>query len=134
MSDTFTIVRCRPPLLLAKRITAAKVQAYDRVKTIDLFVRRVDGLGELEERLRELAERRDCAVVRGAVADPARTTGVQRLLYADSKTGAPASLKAQPRQWLALDFDGLAAPTGLDPADLPACGKHVRSLLPVVFR
>jgi hypothetical protein len=131
--DTMTIVRCRPPLLLAKRIMPGHVQACDRVKTVDLFVRAVDGLAELEERLRELLDRPDCAVVRGAPADPGRTRNVRRLVFGDPTTGAPASLKAQPRLWLATDFDGLPAPAGLDLTDLSACGKHIRSLLPAAF-
>jgi hypothetical protein len=132
-SDTVTIVRSYGPRL-AKRITPAGIEGYDNCKRVDLFERRIDGLADLEELLQQLAARPDCAVVRGAVADSARVRNVRRLLYADSKTGDPASLIETPRCWLALDLDGLSRPFGLDPTDLVACAKHAATVLPVSFR
>lgn len=131
MTDTVTIVRSRPGLLLAKRIAPGGITSYDNVKRVDLLSRQVDGLGDLEELLRLLAPRPRLAIVRGEIADPGHTRGVRRLLYADS--GEPASLKPAVRQWLALDLDGLAAPAGTDITDLLACAKAAVAQLPSAF-
>jgi hypothetical protein len=133
MTDTITIVRSYGPRL-SKRITPAGIEGYDNAKRVALFERRLTGLGDLEELLCRLGGRPDCAVVRGAVANPARTCGVRRLLYPDPKTGEQPTLVECPRRWLALDIDGLSCPFGLDPTDLAACAKHAATVLPVSFR
>ena len=134
MSETVTIVRCRAPLVLAKRIGPGSVQACDNARRFDLFARSVDGLGGLEELLRILASRPDCAVVRGGIADPARVRGVRRLLYPDPNTGEQPTLVERPRRWLPLDIDGLSCPAGIDPADLVDCARHAAAMLPASFR
>lgn len=133
MTDTVTIVRCRPGLFLAKRITSDCIKPYDNAKHVDLLSRQVDGVGDLEELLRLLAPRPRLAVVRGEIVDPAVMRGTRRLLYADPDTGEPASLKPVPRSWLALDVDGIPAPTGLDATDLFSCAKFARAQLPSPF-
>ena len=133
MTDTVTIVRCRPGLLLAKRIALGCIKPYDNAKHVDLLSRQVDGLGELEELLRLLAPRPRLAVVRGEIIDPAVARGVRRRLYADPDTGEAASLKAVQRLWLALDIDGILAPAGLDITDLIACAKEAVVRLPAAF-
>jgi hypothetical protein len=132
MTDTVTIVRSYGPRL-AKRITPGGVEPYDNAKRVDLFERRIGGLADLEELLRQLEGRPDCAVVRGAVADRARIRGVRRLLYPDLKTGEQPTLAERPRHWLPLDFDALPVPPELDVTDLVACGRLARSLLPAAF-
>jgi hypothetical protein len=81
-----------------------------------------------------LAGRRDTCVLRGAVADPARTRGVRRLLHPDWRTGEAATLADTPRAWLALDLDGLPLPAGTDPRDLAGCGEAARLALPGAFQ
>jgi hypothetical protein len=133
MSDTLTVARCRPPLVLTKRIGPGSVQPCDNAKRFDLFGRPIDGLGELEELLRVLLSRPDCAVVRGRIADPARVRSVRRLLYGDPKTGEPPTLLEISRCWLALDFDALPVPARSDLTDLTECGRRARRLLPDAF-
>ncbi|MCK8788241.1 hypothetical protein M0638_28220, partial [Roseomonas sp. NAR14] len=84
--------------------------------------------------LHDLAGRRSCAIVRGAIADPARTRGVRRLVHADPKTGDAPTLRDVPRAWIALDLDGMPLPAGTDPRDLAACGAIARATLPAAFR
>jgi hypothetical protein len=69
-------------------------------------------------------------VVRAAIADPARTRGVRRLLYSDDDAGEAPTLTEVPRRWVALDFDGLELPPGVDPRDLAACGRRAMASLP----
>jgi hypothetical protein len=133
MSDAITIVRSYGPRL-AKHVMPSRIAGYDNAKRVDLFERGLDGLGDLEELLRHsLAARPDCAVVRGAIADPAHTRRVRRLLYADPQIGEAPTLVERARYWLALDIDSLPGPSGLDPADLVACAKHVAGVLPAAF-
>lgn len=109
------------------------IDGYDDCKTVDLYDMSVDGLGGLEELLRELQSRWDCAVMRAGIADPARTRGVRRLLHPDTESGEPPSLVDRPRSWLALDVDGLAAPPDCDVSDLLACAGVACTKLPAAF-
>lgn len=135
--DALTIVRSHGPLL-AKRIYCTKaggwrVRAYDNVRTVDLNEHPLSGLGQLEELLRRLARRPDCAVLRGAPADPARVRAVRRLLHADPATGDRATLTDCPRAWAALDFDHLACPLDCDRSDLVGCARLAVAALPAAF-
>jgi hypothetical protein len=94
----------------------------------------VADLDALAGLLRRLECRRDRAVVRGAVADPARAAGVRRLLHPDARTGEAPTLREAPRRWVALDVDGLAPPPGADPRDLETCARAVLPHLPPEFR
>jgi hypothetical protein len=133
-SNSVTIVRSHGRRLAKLVQPNGAVVNYDSVRAVDLFGMSAGGLGEIEELLRILLPRWDCAVVRGAIADPARTSGVRRLLYADRETGEPASLIDVPRSWVALDTDGLAIPADCDAADLRACAAIACAALPAVFR
>ncbi len=93
----------------------------------------IDGLAAFEPLLSRLLRRPDCAVVRGAIADPTRKHGVRRLLHPDPDTGDMATLRDVPRQWLALDIDGLLRPDGVDPANLLACARVAVAELPAAF-
>jgi putative DNA primase/helicase len=133
VTDSITVVRSRGPRLAKLVHPGGVVDSYDACRTVDLFDVSVDGLGALEEALRELQSRWDCAVVRGGIVDPARTSGVRRLLHADSDTGEPPTLVDVPRQWLPLDIDGLPVPPGFDLSDLLACGRVACAALPAAF-
>ncbi|MCK8784137.1 hypothetical protein M0638_07075 [Roseomonas sp. NAR14] len=129
-----TVVRARGRRLckLIRRDGAA--QGYDLAKTLDLHAATVPDLPALAELLRALAGRQDSAIVRGAIADPARTRGVRRLLHPDAATGEAPTLRDVPRAWIALDLDGMPLPAGCDPCDLEACGAAARRALPAAFQ
>ena len=75
-----------------------EVVDYDRVRLVDLEPLDLPGLPALHDLLLRLSTRRDCCIVRGAVADPARVRGVRRLLHDDPVTGDLATLREVPRR------------------------------------
>jgi hypothetical protein len=91
----------------------------------------LDGIARL---LRRLLPQSDCCVVRGAIADLARTRGVRRLLHTDQHTGDAATLRDVPRRWLALDVDHLSRAETIASSDLAACGHLAIAALPAEFR
>ena len=115
---TVTILRAHGRRL-AKAIHAdGSFDDFDKAKTFDLFEAPVSGINDLLHILQKLDHRRDCCVVRGAIADPTRVTAVRRLLYRDIETGDEPSLRDAPQHWVALDFDSLPRPDWIDPNDL----------------
>jgi hypothetical protein len=118
-TDTVTILRSRGRRLAKTIHSDGTIEQYDRAKTFDLIEMPLAGLDALERLLRRLEHRGDCCAVRGAVADLTRTKRARRLLYRD-RDDEP-TLRDVPRQWLALDFDGLPNPGWIDPADLLGC-------------
>ena len=133
-SDTLTILRASGKRL-AKRVQAdGEVEGYDNAFRHDAVEQRVNGLADVHDVLHELQHRYDCALVRGAIADPARTRGIRRMVHPDRKTGDQPTLREQLRWYLPLDADGLPLPQGTDPLDLPACAAAVINLLPSCFK
>ncbi len=131
--DTIIILRSRGRRL-AKLIRAdGTTQNYDDAKTFDLFAQPLRDLDALAALLARLLRRFDCMVVRGAIVDPARTSGVRRIVHPDHETGELPTLCEFPRRWLALDVDGLPIPAGIDARDLPACAAAARAALPPAF-
>lgn len=129
-----TIVRSKT-LLLAKTVSAdGSIKGYDRVKTVDLQARCIVGLGEIHALLADLGARPGCAVMRGGIADPERARGVRRLLHGDPGTGELPTITEVPREWIALDVDGIELPSGVDPLDLAACAGSVVRHLPEAFQ
>jgi len=131
MAD-ITICRARGRRL-AKLIRPGAIVAYDNARLFDLHSRPVADLADLHRLLLILADRPDCAVVRGAIADPGRVRAVRRLLHADPATGDPPSLAEVPRQWLAIDCDNVPLAEGTDPRDLGDCARQAIALLPADF-
>lgn len=128
-ADVVTILRARARRL-AKTVRAdGGINDFDRPKTFDLSEAPVSGVDGILALLCQLERQSDRCVVRGAVADPARTKAVQRLL----RTGTP-TLRDVPRRWLALDFDGSPQPDWIDPADLLNCACVAIEQLPLRFR
>lgn len=121
--DSMTILRARAPRVLAKRVLAdGGMVGFDRAKHFAMTTRPVTGLSDLAPLLRVLLRMPDSCVVRGGLADPAPTGWVRRLVYPDQQTGDPATLKVEPRHWLALDFDApIPLPAGFDRTDLVGC-------------
>jgi hypothetical protein len=72
--------------------------------------------------------------VHGGIADPCRTRKVRRLLHYDPETGDAPTLRDEPRQWLALDIDGLPRPEAVAPSDVAACAQIAIEALPTAFR
>ena len=108
--DTLTVIRARGRRL-AKLIRAdGTVEGYDDAKHFDLFTVPVQDLAALHRLLRHLLPRADCAVVRGAIADPARVRRVRRLAFFDNCTGDEPTLREVPHRWLALDIEGVDRP------------------------
>jgi len=132
MSETLTILRS-VSRDLTKRICAdSSIEPYDQARTFNLIERQVDGLDDIHQLLRRLERRSDCCIVRGAIADPARTRGVRRLLHPDG--GDQPTLREVPRRWLALDFDLPSRPNWITPTDLLSCGHLAIETLPHEFR
>jgi hypothetical protein len=129
-----TVLRARGRRLCKVIHPDSAVVDYDQAKLFDLEPLDLADLLALHDLLHRLGRRRDCCVVRGAVADPARMLGVRRLLHVDPDTGDLSTLREEPRRWLALDLDSVPLPPGTDPRDLAACAYAVLPLLPVPFR
>jgi hypothetical protein len=131
-SETITILRARGRRL-AKLVRPGAIESYDNARLVDLHQRDVPDLAALHDLLRALLHRPDCAVMRGAIRDPARPSGVRRLLHADASTGEAATLREVPRRWLALDLDNVPLPPDLAPTDLVGCAAVAVKLLPPAF-
>lgn len=129
-----TVLRARGRRLCKTVLPDGTVLDYDQARHFDLFALPVVGLVGLERQLDRLVRRPDCAMVRGAPADPGRTRNVRRLLHHDPETGEAPTLRETPRRWLALDIDGPPLPPGVDPRNLATCGTAVLPLLPPAFQ
>jgi hypothetical protein len=131
-----TVVKtASPALILAKRWRPDGTCAdYDRARTVNLTPAALADLGALALLLERLAGRPRCCLVRAAIADATRASGVRRLLHSDPDTGEAATLAEVPRRWCALDLDSVPLPEGTDPRDLERCARHVLALLPPAFR
>lgn len=134
LGDTIMIVRARRRRLAKLVRGGGIIEGYDSARTIDLDAVEIDGLAALGPLLSRLLRRPDCAVVRGTIADPARSRGVRRLLHPDADTGDMATLCDVPRQWLALDIDGVPRPDGIEAGNIPACASVAIAELPAAFQ
>lgn len=132
--DSITVIRARARRLAKCIHPDGRIEDYDLAKTVDLFTVPVAGLDDVAALLGRLLPRRDCAVVRGEILDPARTQGVRRLAHPDRKTGEAPTLGDVPRHWLALDLDGAARPDGVPAHDIAECASAAIGRLPVAFR
>lgn len=118
---------------LAKLIAGdGNVSSYDDARTFDMTERTFADIDELHVLLCELSERSNRCVVRGGIADPARTRAVRRLLHADGD--AAATLIDVPRAWLALDIDGLSVPDYIGRHSIFQCAMTAINALPPAFR
>ncbi|MGC2415430.1 MAG: hypothetical protein WA459_22385 [Stellaceae bacterium] len=134
LADSITVLHTRRRRL-AKLIRAdGEIVPYDAARIFDLDAVVIDDLAALGRLLTRLLRRLDCAVVRGAISDPARTRGVRRLLHPDPDTGNQATLREVPRRWVALDIDGLRRPDGIEADDLPGCARIAIAGLPEAFQ
>ena len=134
LCDTITVVRARHRQLAKLVRPDGPIEDYDSARRFNLSEVPVAGLGGLTSSLRDLANRRDCCIVRGAIADPSRTLNVRRLVHPDKKTGDAPTLVEVPRRWLALDIDRVSRPANIAPSDLSGCAAAARDALPAPFR
>ncbi len=129
-----TLLRSRGSRLAKLWHVDGTCEGYGLARTFDLAPVPLDGLDALAALLARLQGQPDRCTVRGAVADPARTCGVRRLLHTDPETGEAPTLRPVARRWFALDLDGLPLPVGTDPRDLAACAAAVLPSLPAGLR
>jgi hypothetical protein len=134
MTDSITVIRAHGRRL-AKLIRAdGGIEDYEGARLVDLVERDLTGLEDIGRLLVRLQARPDVAVVRGSIADPARTRSVRRLLHADVQTGELPTLVEVPRRWVAFDFDSIDRPDAVDVNDLEVCAEIAVALLPPAFR
>jgi hypothetical protein len=134
MSDFITILRCAGSLRLAKTIRRdLSIINYDSTRTFDGWSIPLAGIEDINLLLRRIINNpRLCAVRGELMTAPARN--IRRLVYADQETGDAPTLRDVPRQWLALDVEGVEGPFSFDVSDLTACGEHCRRKLGAAFR
>ncbi len=131
--DSLTIIRA-PGRRLAKLMRPNLPPiGYDSTRIFDLFPVGVPNLDALARLLRRLGSMPECAVVRGAIADPARSRRVRRLLHPDRETGDLPTLVEVRRASIGFDMDQLPLPPGCDWRDLAQCATLARAALPPVF-
>ena len=134
MPDSLTILRT-PHLRLAKLVRGdGSIIGYDNAKHFDLAEVAIADLDHLARILTKLLNRPACCIVRGAIADRARVSGVRRLVYTCRETGEAPTLLDVHRQWISLDVDGVVRPDHIPAADLVACARVAIALLPAEFR
>ena len=131
MSDSITILRTRGRRMAKLILADGTIQSYDDARTFDMARRSVADLASIGSLLHILLGCPDCAVVRGEPIGAMH--GVRRLLFADPETGDAATLNDVPRQWLALDVEGIAIPVDLTAADLAGCARLALATLPPAF-
>jgi hypothetical protein len=131
---SLTMLQAKGPRLAKTLHPIGTFTPYGDARTFDMGEVPVASLDALYGIIATLLPRPDLAIVRGAIADPARTRGVRRLLHADTETGDLPTLCDVPRRWVALDMDGIPAPAGLGVTDLHACLATARPILPSAFR
>ncbi len=133
MSDTLTILHA-PSRRLTKLIHAdGTIEGYDDAKTFDMAEAAIQDLDHLGRILAKLMNRPHCCIVRGGIADPARTWGVRRLLHRCTQTSDLPTIRDVNRRWIGLDVEGVARPDDIEPTDLTACALYAVALLPGEF-
>lgn len=134
ITDSITILRANGRCLAKRWHADGTSTGYDDAKRFSLHAEPITDLPMLGCLLANLSQRRDCAVVRGAIADPSRVRRERRLVHPDPETGDQPTLRDVPRRWLSLDLDGVPLPAGVDQRDLLACAQAVLPLLPVAVQ
>ncbi len=131
--DALTVLHT-PYLRLAKRLRQdGGADGYDKAKTLDGYTVPLADLADVLALLHRLLHRPSCCVIRGELLHGDRAKGIRRLLHMDKQTGELPTLRDVPRQWLALDLDGVPMPDGLDPRNLAGCGAAALAVLPSAF-
>ena len=131
-AETLTVIRA-PKLWLAKRVSPNRTEQYSKAKHLDFTTEPVADLDALAAVLRRLIADPRAAVIRGELLDPTRSRHVRRLLHTDRKTGETPNCHAVPRQWVALDVEGIERPADMAVTDLAGCAAIAIAALPAAF-
>ena len=134
MTDALTVLRCARGLHLAKVITSTEIVPYSQCRTFDAWTRSISGLTDLHDLLTDLVVAPRCCVVRGELIAGAEARQIRRLIYPDPETGDVPTLRDAPREWLALDMEGVERPADVPAADLRLCAEMATARLPIAFR
>jgi hypothetical protein len=133
-------------IAIAKRVTFDQIEGkprfeeYPNVKHLDIHERKAASIHELAAVLEDVSANQHAAVIRGRPLGGLPRKHVRRLLHARTiKSGRiekiePATIEEAPRRWVALDFDSIECPPGIDPAvDAEEIVDHLVTLLPPEF-
>jgi hypothetical protein len=136
-SDSLTGLVTHGPLA-TKRITPGPViHPYDDAKTFAVHEVAVSGIHTLAQALERLQDRPRAFVVRGAPAPGIDRKSTRRIArqHFDTATGEvlEPTFIAQPRRWLAVDFDTLPLPTAFDWHDGELSALYLIRHLPKEF-
>jgi hypothetical protein len=129
-----TIIRAHGRRLAKLIRDEGTIEACDRARTFDLIEMNIADLAAVEWLLRNLQTRRDCCVVRGAIANAASARRVRRLLHPDLETGDGPTLREVRGRWVTFDFGSLPLPEHVAVCDLFACARAVIRVLPKPFK
>ncbi|MGD0109538.1 MAG: PriCT-2 domain-containing protein, partial [Rhodopila sp.] len=86
------------------------------------------GLDDIANLLPGLIGDPHACVIRGQLIDPGKTHHVRRLLHGDA-----ATFRDVPREWVALDIEGIERPADLPATDLAGCAAVALRKLPAAF-
>jgi hypothetical protein len=132
--DSITILRCARGLRLSKLIRPDGIVTYDSTRTYDGWTVPIASLADIENLVSDIIHQQRLCVVRGRLIGGETVNGIRRLLYRDPETGEEPTLSDVPRQWLALDIEGVQRPAYIAAADLSTCAKDALRHLPQAFR
>jgi hypothetical protein len=112
-----------------------KKVGYGNEKWFSVTATVVGGILDLAALLDRIQHDPHAFVVRGALRPEADPQLTRRLLHPDPRDGHPATFRSACRQWIPLDFDGIAAPAITDPAADPEDAiEYLIGLLPPEFQ
>jgi hypothetical protein len=132
VTDTITVLTCKPGKFLAKRIQPDGADInYDKAKFFDIEERLFHDVAELGALLQEIARDPRRCIVLAELIDKSRCRHVRRL--GKAKENYPPTLKRVPRRYVGIDFDNLPMPEGVAHEDLEACARAAIAHLPPEF-
>jgi hypothetical protein len=119
-----SILRARSGHYATKRYSRSRTggitkSAYGNEKWFSATTVEVGGIADLAALLDHIQRDPLAFIVRGALLPEATPQLTRRLLHPDPRDGHPATFRSACRQWIPLDFDGIAAPAITDPAADP---------------
>lgn len=135
-----SILRARSGHYATKRYSRSRTgkitkSPYGNEKWFSVTTAEVVGIDGLAALLNRLQHDPYAFVIRGALLPEANPQLTRRLLHPDPQDGHPATFRSACRQWIPLDFDGIAAPASTDPAADPEDAvEYLIGLLPPEFQ
>jgi len=132
-TDSLTVLRARGRRLAKLVHPGGRAEPYDSARRFDMHRMTVADLDALARVLARLLHRPDCCAIRGAPIGLDQAEPVRRLLYTCRKTGELPTVAEQPRQWLALDMEGIPLPPEVPASALAQCAALAIARLPSAF-